>query len=67
MPLFEYVCDCGFQFERQKPISERETHTCPQCGQTARKVMSVVNNTFGWRLDEQSHIKGHQDNYERAV
>ena len=67
MPLYEFKCKCGFGFDEFKPIEERATHSCPECGKVAQKVLSVVNDTFGWRLDEQSHLKGHQDNYERAV
>jgi putative FmdB family regulatory protein len=51
--LYEYHCqDCQLKFEARRPINERQTAECPQCGQLAPKVMSVVNHTFGWTIND---------------
>ena len=66
-PLYEYYCPCGVRFEKIKPMPERKTEACPECGELAENIISHSNHTFGWELDEQSHIKGHKDNWVRAV
>jgi putative FmdB family regulatory protein len=46
--VYEYSCDeCGLQFEEMKPMSKSdEPEVCPECGETARKLVSAVNHTF---------------------
>lgn len=52
MFLYEYYCGiCGLKFEERKPMNERHNAQCPQCGQSAPKVISVVNFTFGWTIN----------------
>jgi len=66
--LYEYFCEkCQLRFEARKPMKERETAQCPKCGELAPKVISVVNHTFGWRLSDDSHIKGHKDKLVRDI
>lgn len=69
MFLYEYYCEhCRLRFEARKLRKEREKADCPQCGQPALKVMSVVNHTFGWTLSERSHERfGPRDEYVRDV
>jgi len=62
MPLYQYKCNyCGEEFERIKPISERETHDCPRCGQLAPKILSVSHDHWGFTLTEASHHNGNDD------
>jgi len=57
MPLYEYECPvCKNRFEVLTPYQDIDYALCPQCGHQARKLMSVVNWSFGWRLTEDSHI-----------
>ncbi len=44
MPLYEYYCkSCNWSFETLRSISESDKDaTCPECGTTARKKLSVV-------------------------
>lgn len=68
MPIFEYRCQaCGFEFEKFRNQANKDLVSCPKCGARADRRMSVVNHSFGWRLDDQSHIRGHRDNLEKDV
>ena len=66
MPLYEYHCECGHTFEKIEPWQLPQERMC-KCGRAAERYFPIVNHTFGWRLDEQSHIPGHQDRLERAI
>ena len=69
MPIYEYKCEpCRFKFEALKNIKDRHNANCPKCGQSAGKVMSVVNHTFGFRLTDRSHERfGPRDEYEKDI
>lgn len=41
MPIYEYRCHCGHQFEKLCPMSDAPVQPCPKCGGEARKVLSV--------------------------
>ena len=47
MPIYEYHCkECGNTFE-QLHIKSNDTHMqCPECGQSADKIMSAGAFTF---------------------
>ena len=67
MPLYDYECqDCGFKFD-QFHYLYTPTTWCPKCTGIAKTIPSVVNHTFGFRLDKQSHLPGHKDELERAI
>ena len=40
MPIYEYECDEHGKFESLKPIHERHTEPCPECGAVCRQLMS---------------------------
>ena len=42
MPIFEFICECGCEFDDFFLNSERDVkkHKCPQCGEMANKVIS---------------------------
>ncbi len=40
MPLYEYKCDCGEEFDTPKSIADRHTAICI-CGRMAKKKMSA--------------------------
>ena len=69
MPRYEFYCDlCQIKFEVLKAVDNRDTHECPSCGNLVVLVMSVVNNTFGFRLTDACHERGGPKNeYERDV
>jgi putative FmdB family regulatory protein len=61
MPCYEYNCwKCGEHFERIKPIRDRASDVCPECGSKVRVAVSVptmqpdpywsghVDDTFGY-------------------
>ena len=68
MPLFEFYCEtCNLKFEA---IRKRdETADCPKCGCEAKRLMSVVNYSFGWRLTDRANNErfGPRDEYEPNV
>jgi putative FmdB family regulatory protein len=43
MPIYEYVCsDCEVKFELLRPLSQSgEVASCPQCHQSAEKILSI--------------------------
>jgi putative FmdB family regulatory protein len=67
MPLYEYECQCNMEFTARQSIEKRRHALCPSCGRIAEKKLSVVNNTFGWELTDESHLVGHKDEFKRAV
>ncbi|MCK5849603.1 MAG: zinc ribbon domain-containing protein [Kiritimatiellae bacterium] len=47
MPIYEYRCKCGNQFEKPSRISEmKREQKCAECGELA-KLMVSVGVTFG--------------------
>ena len=45
MPIYEYVCsDCGFKFELLRRLNQADEEvSCPQCQNTAKRVMSTFD------------------------
>jgi len=46
MPIYEYHCECGHEFEEMLPMSMRETPcdlSCPECGE--KKVSKGISAT----------------------
>ena len=49
MPIYEYRCSCGHQFEKLSRINESSKQICPQCGGEAKKIFSVFQtNHSAW-------------------
>ncbi len=69
MALYLYFCPlCDFSFEIKKPMANSgEDETCPKCGVRAMRRYTPVFHTFGWKLSDASHEKGHQDELVRNV
>ena len=42
MPLYNYECACGASFDELKPVSERHTEKCKNCGATAKQRITTV-------------------------
>ena len=43
MPIYEYKCECGNEFESLKGVEDRHNTTC-ECGNKA--VLKISNSTF---------------------
>jgi putative FmdB family regulatory protein len=41
MPIYEFRCECGHQFEKLCKVNDKQTFPCPQCKGEARRVMST--------------------------
>ena len=42
MPLYEYLCDgCDARFERLQPMTAAHVSDCPDCGEEAKRVLSL--------------------------
>jgi len=69
MPIYIYQCpECEQKTERLVRNGEvKETTICGHCGGTASKVPAPCNWSFGWRLSDESHIKGHKDELVRDI
>lgn len=56
MPLYEFQCECGLQFEKLfKRVTDVKTLPCPTCGSDAKKMMSASNFSF---THPQSQLNG---------
>lgn len=40
MPLYDYRCPDGHEFEASRPLGERASAECKECGGTAKQVIS---------------------------
>ncbi len=60
MPLYEYKCECGREFEEFHPMSECErARVCPGCGGEGRRVVSMRVSGKGWNADKlYRHLPG---------
>ena len=68
MPLYEYHCQgCGKAFERIRTFKERDAVSCPDCGANADRKPSTFSFSFGWDLDDSSHLPGAPDKFVRNV
>lgn len=56
MPIYEYKCaSCGHEFEKLQPISAGFRQSCPQCGASAERRISLgsfVLKGGGWYVTE---------------
>ena len=53
MPVYEFECKCGHQFEELVPM-DTKTYKCPQCHKLAKKIMSPCTFELkggGWYAD----------------
>lgn len=41
MPLYDFTCGGGHQFEMFVPLTEEAQPSCPSCGRQARKLLSA--------------------------
>lgn len=68
MPIYVYYCEhCNSKFEIISPMPGYQAHRCPLCGKGAERRIAPVNSTFGFRLSDESHLKGHKDEFVRDV
>ena len=69
MPIYVYLCNyCQKQFEAMcELLSGDNYYQCPKCGRRAPRIPAPVNHTFGWRLSDESHIKGNKDELVRDI
>lgn len=42
MPIYSYRCEHGHKFDELKPLADRATCECPECGVTAQQVITPV-------------------------
>lgn len=51
MPIYEYECDEGHKHQRRRPMSQcKENAICPDCGQEAKRIISVTFWHMGWNF-----------------
>jgi len=43
MPIYEYECSKGHQFELMESFSAPSTRKCPKCGKTAKRLISLAS------------------------
>ncbi len=47
MPIYEYACgSCGHRFETKQRFSDDPITTCPECGQSVRRVLHPAGIIF---------------------
>ncbi len=47
MPIYEFRCACGRQFEKLCRMNEQGAVSCPACGEEARRIMSSFRTGGG--------------------
>lgn len=52
MAMYDFQCECGFEFEKMKP-SGTKTAECPSCGSDAERVFSGFG---GFKFDDAEHL-----------
>ncbi len=51
MPIYEYECEEGHKHERFRSMSQSsENAICPDCGQEAKRIMSLTHWFMGWKF-----------------
>ena len=66
MPLYELECtSCEYRFEEIQGYND--SAQCPQCGALAKRLISVVNHSFGWTFSEASHERFGKDEVVRNI
>lgn len=69
MPYYDYECPaCGCKFEVKLGIHGNSLVRCPKCRAEAKRLMSAVSFSFGWRLTDRCNEPfGPKDEIERNV
>lgn len=66
MPLYEYQCQkCGLRFERIERASELKDGLCPECGETAHRLIGAPALQFkgsGWYVNDYGKGNGNGSN-----
>lgn len=42
MPMYEYACSCGNNYDAHHSVDTRDDEVCPDCGFKPERVFSVV-------------------------
>lgn len=59
MPIYEYACSCGCQFESLRPFSKSaEALACPRCGKPAKRKVSAFASVSRSSSGETTPIAG---------
>lgn len=62
MPIYEYQCSKGHQYERAESFSAPTKHRCPTCGSMSRRRISLPAVVFkGSGFYSTDNRKGHSD------
>lgn len=68
MPIYQYRCrKCDKIFDILDKMPGKPEFKCPDCGKLSERIMSACNYTFGWRLSDDSHIRGHKDKLVKDI
>ena len=41
MPMYDYICVCGREWESCRTIEDRDKESCSHCGISARRILSM--------------------------
>ncbi|GBD14382.1 hypothetical protein HRbin25_00255 [bacterium HR25] len=65
MPIYEYRCPQGHQYERWESFSAPVEQDCPQCGARARRVLSppaiIFKGSGFYSTDNRKNGHRHED------
>lgn len=62
MPMYEYLCECGYEFEAIVPVDRRDDVAC-ECGLETKRLMSKAN-LIGAMFDKKITIPGLDQTFE---
>lgn len=57
MPIYEYRCECGNEFEAVVSVADRDDIEC-ECGGETKRLMATGVNAIGAIWDKKIHIGG---------
>ena len=70
MPIYEYVCGCGYELETIQEIGT-DTPTCSNCGGVMQKKPSpiailILKNDSGYHLRSKGYKEGYKKEYLKS-
>lgn len=70
MPIYEYVCRKGHEFEEMQPFSAEPVARCPECGTKAQRKISLAAfhlKGSGWYLTDSRSASSSAEVPEQAA
>ncbi|MEZ7211430.1 zinc ribbon domain-containing protein [Pantoea ananatis] len=67
MPMYDFECDCGQQFEAIRRINERDKAQCPYCFSEARQMLTAPAGINGGFYDNSVRVNRQKQTFKSSV